>query len=178
MEAFTFIHVCTNYLKDKVNCFGCTIKLIQLPIHAVSRTETVNLLLGNNDCTCVEMDCQGALNVTISNPDPNEVDIICPVYGDTCYSPEICHSFIGIPFFNICETSMSENSKCKLNLCFRNVSEALNNTRLDFFISEKVICDTTDTVYTARTYIRSFDIRGELIDYYSCHGSGPYLILS
>ena len=118
----------------------------------------MNLLLGNNDCTCIEMDCQGALNVAISNPDPNEVDIICPVYGNTCYSPEICHGFNGVPFFNICETSMSS---CKLNLCFRNVSEVLNNSRLDFFVSEKVVCDIT--VYTARTYIRSFEIRGEII---------------
>ncbi len=108
------------------------------------------------------MDCQGALNVAISNPDPNEVDLICPVYGDMCYSPEICHGFNGVPFFNICETSMSENLICKLNLCFKNVSEAFNNSRLDFFVSEKVICMDT-TVYTARTYIRSFEIRGKLI---------------
>ena len=128
-------------------------------VHAVSRTETVNLLLGNNDCTCVEMDCQGALNVAISNPDPNQVDILCPVYGDTCYSPQICHGFNEVPFFNICEVSRS--SDCKLNICFGNVSEVLNNTRLDFFVSEKVICDIT--LYTARAYIRSFEIKGEIL---------------
>ena len=44
------------------------------------------------------LDCQGALNVAISNPDPNEVDIICPVYGNTCYSPEICHGCNDVPF--------------------------------------------------------------------------------
>jgi hypothetical protein len=77
-----------------------------------------------------------------------------------CYSPERCNGFNGVPFFNIYDISMSENSSCKLNLCFRNVSEALNNSNLTFFLSEKVICDTT--VHTARTYIRSFEIRGEL----------------
>ena len=130
----------------------------------------MNLLLGNNDCTCVEMDCQGALNVAISNPDPNEVDIICPVYGDTCYSPEICHGFNGVPFFNICEISMSENSSCKFNLCFRNVSEALNNSRLDFFVSKKVVCDITD--YTARNPLRS-----EVRLYCSCDRSLSYFEL-
>ena len=112
--------------------------------------------------TCVEMDYQGALNVAISNPDPNLVDIICPVYGDMCYSPERCHGFNEIPFFSICETLMSENSDGKLNMCFGNVSEILNNSRLDFFVSEKVICDIT--IYTARTYIRSFEIKGGVIN--------------
>ena len=105
------------------------------------------------------MDCRGALNVAISNPDPNQVDILCPVYGDTCYSPQICHGFNEVPFFNICEVSRS--SDCKLNICFGNVSEVLNNTRLDFFVSEKVICDIN--VYNARTYIRSFEIEGNFL---------------
>ena len=102
--------------------------------------ETVNLLwllLGSNNCMCVEMDCQGALNVAISNPDLNQVDIICPVYGNTmsCYSPERCHGFSDIPFSRICETSVSnsETSSCKLNMRFGNISEVLNNSRLDFF---------------------------------------------
>ena len=107
------------------------------------------------------MECQGALNVAISNPDPNQLDIICPVYEDTCYSPERCHGFNDIPFFSICETSISG---CKLNMCFGNISEILNNSRLDFFVSEKVICDIT--VYTARTYIRSFEIKGEFYHTY------------
>ena len=109
------------------------------------------------------MDCRGALNVAISNPDPNQVDIICPVYGNMSYSPERCHGFNSVPFFNIREVSVSnsETSSCKLNMCFGNVSEVLNNSRLDFFVLEKVICDIT--VYTARTYVRSFEIKGELI---------------
>ena len=106
------------------------------------------------------MDCRGALNVAISNFDPNQVDIICPVYGDTCYSPERCHGFNDTPFFSICETSESSGSDCKFNLCFGNISKVLNNSRLDFFVSEKVICDIT--AYTARRYIRSFEIKGEL----------------
>ena len=109
------------------------------------------------------MDCQGGLNVAISNPDPNQVDIICPVYGNMSYSPERCYGFNGVPFFNIREVSVSNSgtSTCKLSICFGNISEVLNNSRLEFFVSEKVICDIT--VYTARMYIRSFDIKGEII---------------
>ena len=130
---------------------------------AVTEIETINLLMGHNNCTCIEMDCQGALNVAISNSDPNQLDIVCPVYGDTCYSPERCHGFNDTPFFSICETS--ESSDCKFNLCFGNISEVFNNSRLDFFVSEKVICDIT--VYTARRYIRSFEIKGELYHIYN-----------
>ena len=104
-------------------------------------TEAINLFLGNNNCTCVELDCQrGSLSIAISNPDPNQEDIICPVYAGTCYSPERCHRFNGIPFFSICEIFEHPDSDCKLRICFGNVSETLNNSRLDFFLSEKVIC--------------------------------------
>ena len=130
--------------------------------YAVTTTETINLYLGNNNCTCVEMDCQqGPLSIAISNPDPNQEDIICPLYAGTCYSPERCNRFNGIPFFNICEIFEHPDSDCKLRICFGNVSEILNNSRLDFFLSEKVICGNLGFVYFARRYIRSFEIKGD-----------------
>lgn len=129
--------------------------------YAVTMTETINLYLGNNNCTCVELDCQRGLSFAISNPDPNQVDIICPVYASTCYSPERCSRFNGIPFFSICETFEHPDSDCKLRMCFGNVSEILNNSRLDFFLSEKVICRNLGTIYFARRYIRSFEIKGD-----------------
>jgi hypothetical protein len=112
------------------------------------------------------MDCEGALNVAISNPDSNQVDIICPVYGSTYYSPERCHGFNDTPFFSINE--MSGSSGC--NICFGNVSEGLNNSRLDFFVSERTVCVSLLTTYTARKYIRSFEIRGELLSSQRVHG--------
>ena len=108
------------------------------------------------------MDCQGALNVAISNPDPNQLDIVCPVYGNMSYSPERCHGFNDIPFFSIHE--ISGNLGCKnLNVCFGNISEGLNNSRLDFFVSERTVCVSPLTTYTVRKYTRSFEIRGEII---------------
>ncbi len=109
------------------------------------------------------MDCEGALNVAISNHDPNQEDIICPVYAaSTCYSPERCNRFNGIPFFSICEVFEHPHSDCKLRMCFDNVSEILNNSRLDFFLAEKVICrNSAFVIYFARRYIRSFEIKGD-----------------
>ena len=57
----------------------------------ITKTKTVNLLLGNMACniTTARIDCQGALNV-ISNPDPNQSDALYPVFTNTtstCYSP-------------------------------------------------------------------------------------------
>ena len=125
----------------------------------MTETETINLLLGNNNCTCIEIECQGALNIAISNPDPSQADILCPVYGDTCYSPTKCGHFNDTPFFQICENP-PQSSECTYNMCFgNNITEQLNGTRLDFFTLNKTICGSA-TVYSARVYIRSFEIKG------------------
>ena len=128
--------------------------------HIVNETETINVLLGNNNCTCVEMECQGGLNIAISNPDQGQLDTVCPVYtmhADTCYSPEICNGFNDTPYFHICESS-SESSGCNYDICFGNITEKLNNSRMDFYVSERVICDDTLSVYYSRRYIKSFEI--------------------
>ena len=130
-------------------------------MHVVTKTETINLFLGNNDCTCVKMDCKGALNVAISNSDPNQSDALCPVFtnaASTCYSPSTCHQFNDASFFHICEDNSS--SRCIYRLCFGNVTEQLNGIRLDFFILNKIVCVSLSTFYNARVYIRSLMIKG------------------
>lgn len=134
-------------------------------IIAVNETETINVLLGNNNCTCVEIECQGGLNIAISNPDPRQLDIVCPVYtmnAETCYSPEICNGFNDTPYFHICESS-SEASGCKYDICFGNITEKLNKSRMDLYVSERVICDSipVPSVYYSRRYIKSFELKGE-----------------
>lgn len=129
--------------------------------HIVTKTETINLLLASNDCvdTCVEMDCRGGLNVAISTPDPNRSDDLCPVFTDTastCYNPSSCHQFNDTSFFYICEHNYS-SSRCTYKVCFKNVTEQLNGTRLDFFVLKK-ICSSS-TAYT-RVYVRSMKIKG------------------
>ena len=123
----------------------------------MTETETINLILGNNNCTCIAMECQGALNVAISKPD-SQTDILCPVYGNTCYTPTRCGHFNDAPFFRICENP-SQSLECIYNMCFGNITEELNGTRMDFFVLNKTICESAP-VYSASVYIRSFEIKG------------------
>ena len=127
----------------------------------MSETETINLLLGNNNCTCFEMEGIGGLNFALSVSDPNQVDIMCPIYGDPCYSPAVCNAFKinGIsPFFRICETL--DNIYV---LCFGNISEYLNGLRLQFFTTRRTICSQLGTAYPVNTYIRSFVLVGKQV---------------
>ena len=129
-------------------------------MHAVTETEIINLLLGNNDCTCVKIDCQGALNIAISNPDPDQSDALCPVFtnnASSCYSPRSCHQFNDISFFQICQNT--SNSSCVYRICFGNITKQLNGTRLDFFVLKKIICNFS-IAYNTRVYIRSLKING------------------
>ena len=139
----------------------CRVKINSV---AVTETEKITVLLGSNNCTsCVEIDCHGGLNVAISNPDPSQLDILCPVYSDssTCFSPDQCHGFRGTPFFEICEVpSDSQSSECKYRLCFDNALENLNNSRVDLFVFDRIVCEETLTLYYARRYIKSYEIKG------------------
>ena len=141
------------------------VNLFLLMLHAVTETETINLLLGNNNCTCVNIECQGALYIVISNNDPNQEDILCPVYTSrtrSCYNPSTCHEFESTPFFRICENS-SDGLECMYNMCFENITEQLNGTRLDFFILNRIICAIGP--YFTRIYIKSFELRGIILLY-------------
>lgn len=133
-----------------------------LNITAVTKTETVSLLLGNNNCTCVSMESVGGLSFAISNPKPNEVDVICPIYvpDNQCYNPEVCNNFNGniAPFFRICEDPLARI----YILCFGNVTGELNRSRIDFFVPTRTFCPTS-SVYRTRTYVRSFELSGEYI---------------
>lgn len=131
-------------------------------MHAVNKTERLNLLLGNNNCTCVNIDCHGSLNVAVSNPDSSQADILCPVFTldpKHCYSPHKCARFTVTPFFQICK-KVQDDSSCTYSMCFGNVTEQLNQTRMDFFLLNKTLCESSP-LYTARIFIRSFQINGK-----------------
>lgn len=129
---------------------------------AVSETETVNVLLGNNNCSSVRLESLQELYFAVSNPEPNELDIICPIHirhGKLCFSPEMCNNFNNsdiTSFFRICGTAESS-----FTLYSSNVTEQLiPSLRLDFFTLTKVSCTP---LYYSRTYIRSFEFKGEYI---------------
>lgn len=125
---------------------------------AVSETETINLLLGNNNCTCIEMERLGGLNFALSVSDPNQVDILCPIYGNPCYSPAACSTFKIPPFFHICEAVNNTYM-----LCFGNISKYHNGLRLQFYINRRAICQESGAFYSFNAYIRSFDLVGKQI---------------
>ena len=128
----------------------------------MTKTETINLLIGNNNCTCIEMEPQRSLSFAIPNPHVDEMDIKCPIYASAnqCYSPENCNSFRGIiaSFFHICEVSSKSENKI-YKLCFDDISEQLNSSRLDFYIVTRTPCPSA--ISFTRTYIRSFELSGK-----------------
>lgn len=133
---------------------------------SVSGTEIINLLLGNNNCTCIELERIGGLNFAFPVSDPSEVDLMCPIFGNPCYSTastsrcstlKINGTMIP-PFFQICETPTNFET---YTLCFGNVSEYLNGLRLQFFTSRRTICPSTGSYYATNTYIRSLELKGK-----------------
>ena len=126
---------------------------------AVNQTEMVNVLLGDNNCSCARLESLRSLYFAVSNPDVNELDVTCPIHtsDNSCYSPETCNGFKNediTAFFRICENS-SDNT---FSLCSSNVTEQLDGLRLDFYKLTRPICAS---LYYSRTYIQSFEFKGE-----------------
>lgn len=127
-------------------------------------TKQLNLLAGNNNCTCVNIECKESLHVAISKPDMRPPDVLCPIYilssTRSCYSADGCNRFSGTPFFRICESqNLATSSDCNYNMCFGNITEKLNGTRLDFYELNKTMCES-GTPYPARIYVLSFELIG------------------
>ena len=138
----------------------------------MTQTSILDILAGNNNCTCVNVECQGALHVAISSPSTSPVDVpLCPVNGirarsHTCYRPDNCSDFEGTSFFRICQNitgSMTSNTDCTTpyNMCFDRTTTDLNGTRLDFFVVEREICNPVPPdPYLYRKYVQSFQLNG------------------
>ena len=129
---------------------------------AVTATEIVNIWLGNNNCTCIDVERREGLSFAISNPDTNVTDIVCRVRSNGwCYSPAPCQTFKNstlVPFFHICDNP-SENSHA---LRFGNITKILSGLRLDLFALKLVRC-SSGSHYAAREYFKSFQLNGKLI---------------
>lgn len=131
----------------------------------MTQTKQLNLLAGNNNCTCVNIECQESLYVVaISQPDMRPPDVLCPIYTlsntRSCYNADGCHRFSGTPFFCICESqNLATTSGCNYNMYFGNITENLNGTRLDFYKLNKTMCDS-GAPYPARIYMLSFELIG------------------
>ena len=96
--------------------------------------------------------------------DSSTPDILCPIYlhsSERCVDLLSCHCFSESAYANsitICRTADNVSS---LEMCFHNVTEALNGSKIHFFYSD-LLCSSELTITidyeSSRTYIRSMQI--------------------
>ena len=140
----------------------------------MTQTNILNIFAGNNNCTCVSVECQGALYVAISSPDtsPSEVPV-CPVNvlrptnitsDMICYRPNNCQDFEGTSFFRICQSQNNIDCAMPYSMCFDHTTTDLSGTRLDFYVMKKEICTNSESEpqdqYVYRKYVQSFEMNG------------------
>ena len=131
----------------------------------MNNTETVQVLLGSNNCTCFEIACNGELTVVVTNSNSSLADIICPAFvleEGTCFNIGECNNFdvhsAYHPFFRICENPL-DSSRC--SVCFDNVTPDLSGVKLFFYTSIKNDCGSQEHLTTTREYFRSFHINSK-----------------
>ena len=132
----------------------------------MTETETIDVLLGNNGCTQVEVLCENTPSVAISTAEM-ESDALCPTVVSglgSCYDIESCDQYtLSAPFFTVCRNS---NNTCLVT--FNILNQNLNGTRLDFFMSDtySAVCNlgfnNNNNGNYIRTYYRSFVVKGEV----------------
>ena len=147
-------------------------------MHAVI-TETTPLCLNYPSCTSAIPSCidvpplTGKQTLVMAIPftpmENSTPDILCPIYlhsGERCVDLLSCYRFSESAYANsitICRTADNASS---LEMCFHNVTEALNGTKIHFFYSD-LLCSSDLTITidyeSSRTYIRSMQIL--IVDY-------------
>ena len=135
----------------------------------MNTTETVQLLLGNNNCTHVEIACNGGLHFVATNPNLTLSDITCPAYvlkNGTCFSIDDCFNFNAPrPFFHICKNPLN-NSRC--SVFFGNITSELSGVKLFFYKLIGNNCGQSQDPWPTRLYFRSFLLNSKFcsIDHY------------
>lgn len=130
--------------------------------------ETVNLLLGNNNnCTRVEIPCEGNTHAGFANSNTSQPDIVCPIFtldDSRCFYVNECSRFNTVanepypPFFRVCK----DINRCYLY--FQNITEDLNGLKLDIFdtISEAALQTCLEpTRRPTRRYFKSLVLEGK-----------------
>lgn len=139
------------------------LQLLIVNLFTVSETDNLYLLLGNNNCTSIEITSETSPIVAISNVDM-ERDAVCPI----TVNETTCENTVAIcglrdihisPFFHTCG-NLHEPSKYSVH--FGNATKRLNGTRLDFYMSRKVYCNQIPQ-HVTRKYFKSFLIQGNKV---------------
>ena len=86
-----------------------------------------------------------------------EEDLLCPVHplpGERCVDLFSCNRFRGSGYANSITICRTKNNNSVLEMCFHNVTDIMNGTRLHFFYSD-LHCHPEDIQFeSSRTYVK------------------------
>ena len=100
---------------------------------------------------------------SLSASSQSRQDILCPVhphFNERCVDLLSCNNFNETVFTNslsICKT-VDFDTSLELEMCFHNVTEAMNGTKLHFFYSDLQCGRSDGGLRSSRTYARSLQL--------------------
>ena len=90
-----------------------------------------------------------------------EEDLLCPVHplpGERCVDLLSCNRFRESAYANSIAICRTKNDSSVLEMCFHNVTDTINGTRLHFFYSD-LHCHPEDIqLESSRTYVKSMQL--------------------
>ena len=88
-------------------------------------------------------------------------DLLCPVHPlpwERCVDLLSCNRFRGSAYANSITLCRTKNNSSVLEMCFQNVTDIMNGTRLYFFYSD-LHCQPEDIQFeSSRTYMKSMQL--------------------
>ena len=133
-------------------------------------TETFNACMPNSiKPTCIKTPpLNGRQTLILAIPSlsafsQSRQDILCPVhphFNERCMDLLSCNNFNETVFtssLSICKT-VDFDTSLELEMCFHNVTEAMNGTKLHFFYSDLQCGRSDGRLRSSRTYARSLQL--------------------
>ena len=101
-----------------------------------------------------------------------EEDLLCPVHplpGERCVDLLSCNRFRGSAYTSSITICRTKNDSSVLEMCFYNVTDIMNGTRLHFFYSDLHCRPDGTRPQSTRTYVKSVQLvisQSKLCTYY------------
>ena len=141
-------------------------------LHSSVITETIPVSSATPSCINVPP-LTGTQTLVLAIPftpmDSSFPDILCLIHlhsGERCVDLFSCHRFSESAYANSITICRRADNVSSLEMCFHNVTEAINGTKIHFFYSD-LLCSSDITITTdyesSRTYIRSMQL---IVDHY------------
>ncbi len=90
-----------------------------------------------------------------------EEDLLCPVHplpGERCVDLLSCNRFRGSAYANSITICRTKNNNSVLEMCFHNVTDIMNGTRIHFFYSDLHCHPEGARPRSTRTYVKSVQL--------------------